>query len=120
MLISRTDAHAGCGRPTLNFIEHFELGSLRVDTANPLHELVSLGRKQQHRMYTDYVTGLCFAFFVFVLFCATQVKRQVKSDFCFETKSQSVECFAVIIIRCLGVMKIKDCRTNYVRLFYFI
>ena len=35
-LISRTDADAGCGRPTLNFIEHFEPGSLHSDTAKPL------------------------------------------------------------------------------------
>ena len=82
-LISRTHAYAGCGRPTLNFIECFELGSLRADSAKPLHQLVSLGRKQQRRMYTDYVAGLawiwterCFAFFVFVLFYATEVKRQ--------------------------------------------
>ena len=25
-LISRTNAYAGCGRPTLNFIEHFDMG----------------------------------------------------------------------------------------------
>ena len=29
----RTDAYAGCGRPTLNCIERFELGSFRSDTA---------------------------------------------------------------------------------------
>ena len=58
MLISRTDTYAGCGRPTLNFIERFELGSLHSDTVKPLHQLVSLRRKQQHRMYTDYVAGL--------------------------------------------------------------
>ena len=28
-LISRTNAYAGCGRPTLNFIERFWLGSVR-------------------------------------------------------------------------------------------
>ena len=28
-----TDAYAGCGRPTLNCIERFELGSFRSDTA---------------------------------------------------------------------------------------
>ena len=49
-LMSRADADAGCGRPTLNFIERFELGSLRSDTVKPLHLVVSLGRKQQHRM----------------------------------------------------------------------
>ena len=27
-LISRTNAHAGCGRPTLNFIRHFWFGSV--------------------------------------------------------------------------------------------
>ena len=59
-LISRTDAYAGSGRPTLNFIECFELGSLRSDTAKPLHQFVSLGRKQLHRMYTDYVAGLAW------------------------------------------------------------
>ena len=38
-----------------------------------------------------------------------QHKKSVrKSDFCFETKSHSVECFIVIIICCLGVTKIKD------------
>ena len=56
-LISRTDVFAGCGRPTLNFIERFELGALLSDTAKPLH-LVSVGRKQQDRMYTDYVAVL--------------------------------------------------------------
>ena len=35
-LISRTNAYAGCGRPTLNFIEHFDLGR-SVPTAKPLH-----------------------------------------------------------------------------------
>ena len=29
-LISRTNAYAGCGRPTLNFIERFWLGSVRL------------------------------------------------------------------------------------------
>ena len=33
--------NAGCGRPTLNFIEHFDLG-LSILTAKPLH-LVSVG-----------------------------------------------------------------------------
>ena len=71
-LISRTGAYAGCGRPTLNFIERFELESLRYDTAKQLH-LVSLGCK--HRMCTDCVAGLawmwteiCFTFFGFGLF----------------------------------------------------
>ena len=41
-LISRTDAYAGSGGPTLNFIERFELGS---DTAKSLLP-VSLGCKQ--------------------------------------------------------------------------
>ena len=31
-LISLTNAYAGCGRPTLNFIERFELGSVRSDS----------------------------------------------------------------------------------------
>ena len=35
-LISRTNAYAGCGRPTLNFIEHLDLGR-SVPTAKPLH-----------------------------------------------------------------------------------
>ena len=59
-LISRRNAYAGCGRPALNFIECFELGSLRSDTAKPFHQLVSLGHKQQHHMYTDYVAGLAW------------------------------------------------------------
>ena len=33
--------------------------------------------------------------------------------------SHSVECFAVIIICCLGAMKIKDCGTNYIRFISF-
>ena len=35
-LISLTNAYAGCGRPTLNFIERFDLGR-SVPTAKPLH-----------------------------------------------------------------------------------
>ena len=31
-LMSRTDVYAGCSRTTLNFIERFELGSLRMYT----------------------------------------------------------------------------------------
>ena len=42
MLISLTNAYAGCGRPTLNFVERFDLG-LSVPAAKPLH-LVSGGR----------------------------------------------------------------------------
>ena len=38
-LTSRTDAYAGCGRPTLNFIERFELGSLRSDSEATSHRL---------------------------------------------------------------------------------
>ena len=41
-LISLTNAYAGCGRPTLNYIERFDLGR-SVPTAKPLH-LMSVGR----------------------------------------------------------------------------
>ena len=41
-LISLTNAYAGCGRPTLNFIERIDLGR-SVPTAKPLH-LVSVRR----------------------------------------------------------------------------
>ena len=48
-LISLTNAYAGYGRPTLDFIERFDLGR-SVPTAKPLH-LVSVG----HNVCTDYV-----------------------------------------------------------------
>ena len=57
-LISRTEAHTGCGRPTLNVVKRFKLGSLHSDTAKPLDQLLSLGRKRQHRMNIDWVAGL--------------------------------------------------------------
>ena len=61
-LISRTNAYAGCGRPTLNFIERFVLA------AKPLPQFV--------------------------------LKQSLILS----------SVFAVIIICCLGAMKIKDCR----------
>ena len=50
-LISLTIAYASCGRPTLNFIERFDLG-LFVLTAKPLH-LVSVGRNVQYVQSVD-------------------------------------------------------------------
>ena len=41
-LISLINAYAGSGRPTLNFVERFDLGR-SVPTAKPRH-LVSAGR----------------------------------------------------------------------------
>ena len=114
-LIPCIDTNACCGRPTQNVIECFELGSLHSNTMKPLH-LMSVRHKQHHHitMYTDLCVKLfsmnvnlrCFAFFVFVLFYAPQVKRQ--KIWLLFWKSHSVECFVVIIICCLGAMKIKD------------
>ena len=126
-LIPCIDTNACCGRHTQNVIECFELGSLHSNTMKPLH-LMSVRHKQHHHitMYTDLCVKLfsmnvnlrCFAFFVFVLFYAPQVKRQ--KIWLLFWKSHSVECFVVIIICCLGAMKIKDSRTNtlvnYIRL----
>ena len=56
-LISRANAYASCGRPTLNVIERFELGPLRSNTAMPVVGSSCWGLLQ-HRMYTDYVAGL--------------------------------------------------------------
>ena len=57
-LISRTNAFAGCSRPTLNAVERFVLGR-SVPPAKPLH-LASVGR-HQNRMYKDFITSQkCF------------------------------------------------------------
>ena len=51
MLISLMKAYAGCGRPTLNFIERFDFGR-SVPTAKPLH-LVSVGCDVQYVQNVD-------------------------------------------------------------------
>ena len=51
MLILLTNAYAGCGRPTLNFIERIDLGR-SVPTAKPLH-LMSVGRNVQYVQNVD-------------------------------------------------------------------
>ena len=108
-LMSLTNAYTGCGRPTLNFIERFDLGR-SVPTAKPLH--VGAQRTCMHRMSTSLAwvwTWWCFGLIVlyyilllfFVLFYATQVKRQKiwllfwNSDF-------------VVIIICCQAMKMKE------------
>ena len=83
-LMPLTNAYTGCGRPTLNFIERFDLGR-SVPTAKPLH--VRAQRTCMHRMSTSLAwvwTWWCSWLIVlsyivllfFVLFYATQVKRQ--------------------------------------------
>ena len=118
-LILLTNTYPGCGRPTLNFVECFDLGR-SVPTSKPLHLVsgrcnvcirivsTSLAWIRTWRRFAIFVVSyIVLSFFVF--FNATQVKHQ-KIWLCFETIS-----FAVIIIRCLGAMKIKDCRTNDIR-----
>ena len=92
--------NAGCGRPTLNFIEHFD-----SEATSPC---VSRAQRM-YRMLTSLAwiwTWRCFEFFVFsyivlsffVLFYATLLWNSLIMS----------SVFIVIIICCLDAMKIKD------------
>ena len=119
-LISSTNAYAGCSRPTLNAAERFVLGR-SIPTAKPLH-LASVGR-YQNRMYKDLYVELfsmnvnlnvfCIICLCIIL-CATR-KASENLTFVLKQSLTLSGVFAVIIICCLAAMKIKDCRTNYIR-----
>ena len=87
-LISLTNAYAGCGRPTLNFIERFDLGR-SVPTAKPLH------------LKTFCILCLC------IILCDTS-KASENLTFVLKQSLILSSVFVVIIICCLGAMKIKD------------
>ena len=82
MLISLTNAYAGCARPTLNFVERFDLGR-----SVPTSEATSPRVRRAQRMYTVYVDQfsmnmnlktfciLCLILYCLIILC-TQVKRQ--------------------------------------------
>ena len=84
MIISLTNAQAGCGRPTLNFIERIDLGSSKgcsVPTAKPLHLVTYVQNVDQFsmnmnlKMFCTFFLSYIFLPFS-VLFYATQIKRQ--------------------------------------------
>ena len=118
-LISLTNAIAGCARPTLNYIEPFDLGR-SVPTAKPLH-LVSVVRNVPYLQNVNQISMnmnlkmfciLCLLLSFFVLFYATQVKRQIILLLIWNSLIMSSD---FVVICCMGTMKIKDCRTNDIR-----
>ena len=87
-----TNAYAGCGRPTLNFIERFDVGR-SVPTAKPLHLVCRMN------IYLKMFCILCI--------CDTS-KASENLTFVLKQSLILSSDFVVIIICCLGVMKTKD------------
>ena len=108
-LISVTNTYTGCDRPTINFIEHFDL-SRSVPTAKPLH-LMSVGCSvYMYRLCQTVLHSLCLilSHHSFIIVCDT---NKTSENLTFVPKQSLILSivFVVVIICSLGAMKIKDC-----------
>ena len=119
MLKWLTNAYDGCGGPTLNFIERFDLDR-SVPTAKTLH-LASVGRSsnRMYRLCTDYVQIMSncrtvnLKMFCIIL-CATS-KASENRTFVLK-QSNSFECFCCHHDLFSGCHEDHwDCRTNCIR-----
>ena len=121
--ISLTNAYAGCGRPALNFIERIDLGRSKgrsVPTSKPLHLVTYVQNVDQFSMSMNLkmFCRLCLILYCLIILCIILCDTSKASENLTFVLKQSLilsSVFAVIIICCLGAMKIKDCRTNYIR-----
>ena len=117
-LISLTSAYTGCGRPILNFIERsFDLhGSLRSDseaTSRPGATYMYVQNVDQFSMNMNLKMFciLCLILSCLIILCIILCDTSKASENLTFVLKQSLilsSVFVVIIICCLGAMKIKD------------